>query len=639
MAKNNEKKRSSGKGLSGALDKLAPKVGQSLPVRMLCYFGCADEKFRRSAKTSRIMQWFDNLRLYHRFVCPCKRYFARSVENSRVLDILRRFLNFFYILPILYYGVMLFSAGLTVCGASAVVGFMEKVDLTSLALFDLPMMIPGLVMLLTAVPLLLTDNEPLSTLVEQSHFCRKFLCEFLGLDPVCLRRRMDQVPSGGGLFMLALLVGVAVGVFTRYVSAVLLPLIVLYVVLFVIVMTAPEAGLMMICVLLPFMAPKNLVYLCILVLFSFAVKLLRGKRSLKLTMTDVCFLLLAALIFFECILHDSGRDYGYAAILFLLIAVTGSHLLRSHGVADRFLRAMMLSSFVAIGVLAIDIGIGFVPSGMLRQIPIAEFTGAIIANFGSRGDVGLYLFLTFPFVMTSFYLSGKMSTRFSYLVYFVLFLGAFVVTKSRVILVGSVILVAMYLLMRSMRHLLTLLFGGTAALLVYFFLLPARYADYIARAFAGWDDNFMAGLSEFGSVFVGSAKRMFAGVGFEQAEGKNLYTILLSALGLVGFVMFIALMLLLIGYATVSTVRNRNSSPRLYPLMIACYTSVFGALFIATRLPVLDCPVVLLSFCLICGYTMGLGRTMRKNAVLAEAVTEEDIEFSPIFHQGGDRYE
>ncbi len=636
---NKKKRRSFVSMLTGALDRLPKLVGDSMPVRALCFFGCADEKIRRSAKDSFLVRKLGGASLYHKVVSPMKHRFAWSVETSRVLDFIKRFLNFFYILPIVYYGIVLFAAGLTMSGVSAAIGFMQGINLLSSAVFDLPMMIPGLVILLTSIPILLTDNEPLAHLVEHSRFGQRFLCGFLGLDSLSLRRKVDKIPSGGHLFILSLLVGVAIGVVTRYWNPFVIPMSILLLLIFLVVMSAPEAGLMLLAVLIPFLGPGKLVWLSILVLFSFAIKLLRGKRSLKLTLTDAAFLALAAVIWFECVVHNSGKDFGYMAILFLLVAVTGSHLLRSHGVADRFMRAMMFSSLVSIVALAAVIGLEYVPTWMLRDIPVIQYCEEIISNFGSRSGVGLYLFLTFPFVMTGFYLSGKMRTRLRYLLYAFLFLAAFVVSRSRAIVVGCVVMFGMYLLMRNTRHLLTLLFGALCGGVVYLFLLPDRYAEYVAKAFSGWDDNFLDGVFQFGKVFVDSAKRFFTGVGFEQAEGRNLYTLLLSALGLAGFVLFVGAMLLLVGYATVSTVRNRRSSPRLYPVMVACYTSVFGTLLIAGRLPVLDCPAVLLTFCMVCGFTMGMGRTMRKNAVLAEAVTEEDVEFSPIYTQGGDRYE
>ena len=176
-------------------------------------------------------------------------------------------------------------------------------------------------------------------------------------------------------------------------------------------------------------------------------------------------------------------------------------------------------------------------------------------------------------------------------------------------------------------------------ILLLLFVLPDEHVALINSHFAGSNSNILQGFSEFGRAFISSANRYFTGVGFEGVQGNDLYSYILSALGLGGFILFVLLMLVLIGYATVSVMRNRKSSPALYPAMIACYTAVFGVLFVALRMPVLDRPSILLTFILICGFTMGISRTMRKNAVLSEAVTDTDVEFSPIFSQGGDRYE
>ena len=320
-------------------------------------------------------------------------------------------------MPIVCYGLMLFGAGLTISGTSAVIGFMQGVDLLSLAVLDLPMMISGIVVLLMSFPFLLVENQPLSRLVQNSRFGSKFLCGFLGLDPISIRRPENVNLSGGWLFALSLLIGVGIGVVTRYVSVILIPLILLIIVIIAIVMTAPEAGLMLLGVLLPLLNPKQLSLFMLLVVFSFMVKLLRGKRSLKLTLTDIAFLILAAVIFFHSLFSETDSSFSYMAVLCCLIAVIGSHLLRSHGVAMRFLRALMFSAFLSILALGIDIGLQYAPAFYIRDIPLSLFSQRIITNFGSRSGVGLYLFFIFPFVMTSYYMAGKLRIRFRYLIY------------------------------------------------------------------------------------------------------------------------------------------------------------------------------------------------------------------------------
>ena len=439
--------------------------------------------------------------------------------------------------------------------------------------------------------------------------------------------------------MAALLVGVGIGVMTRYVNAVIIPMTLLSVLIVVLVMTAPESGFMLIGMMIPLLNTFRLCILVLLTLFSFLVKLLRGKRSLRMTMTDVFFLLVAFVVFVECVLKNSGKNAGYMTILFCLLAIVGSHLLRSNNVSLRFQKALMFSSAVSILALAVDTVLVYVPAWILRDIPISGFSNYVIENFGSRNRVGMFLFLMFPFVLSVFYLSEKVSARFRYLVYGLLILASFVLLQSRTIVVGGIVLLIIYLLMRSPRHLITVLLGTGIGILILLFVLPDEYKSMIGAHFADSDFNILQGFYEFGRMIATSAERYFTGVGFGLAQGNDLYTYILCALGLSGLILFVLLMLFLIGYATVSAIRNRNSSPRLYPALIACYTAIFGVLLVALRMPVLDSPLILLTFALICGFTMGISRTMRKNAVLSEAVTDTDIEFSPIFNQGGDRYE
>jgi len=366
------------------------------------------------------------------------------------------------------------------------------------------------------------------------------------------------------------------------------------------------------------------------------VKLLRGKRSLRLTTADWAMLILALLIFTNCVVNRSDIGYACMSILFCLVAVTGSHLLRSHGVAFRFQRSLMISSLITVLAVTADVAILYVPKWVLRDIPVSVFFDRVLNNFGTRDHAGLYLFLIFPFVMSAFYLSKKMRAKFCYFVYALLIFGCFVLTESRTVMIVGVLLVAMYLLMRNPRHLLTILFFGTLGVLAFVFLLPRNYTQVFINYFSDSGNRIMEGLSEFKHIFLDSATRYYTGLGFGQVQGSNLYTMALSSLGMIGFLTLVLAILLLIGYATVSTIRNRSASPRLQPIMSACYTAVFGVLFIGARLPVFNSAGVLLMFCLIYGFTMGIGRTMRKSAVLLEAATDHDVEFSPIFMQGGD---
>ena len=137
------KRRSLFRFFRDGLDKIPEKVGQSIPIRALCRIGCVDESIRRKTEGSAISRFFERLKFKKRIVTPAKRYFSCAVENSRVLEYVFRFLNFFYTMPTLFYGIMLFSVGFTLCGLAALSAFMESIEvLLSHSVLDFPMAIP-----------------------------------------------------------------------------------------------------------------------------------------------------------------------------------------------------------------------------------------------------------------------------------------------------------------------------------------------------------------------------------------------------------------------------------------------------------------------------------------------------------------
>lgn len=622
-----------------AFDRLTPLSRNSLGAKLLDRFGCADEILRSWRDDSLILamlRWRKKVRLFGRM----KTAFGSAVENSRVLQLILRILNYFYNLPIVCFGIMLFVAGLTVSFSTAVSGYMQGMkNIFSLAFLDYPMVIPGIIIFLISIPLLIFDSRSLANLVCESRFGNQFLCGFLGFDPVCLQRPPHKGHIGGRTFILSMLIGLLAGFSTLYFGVWAIPSTVLLVLTVTVVMTSPEAGFMLIAAFLPLLRHVDLYALVLLLLISFFVKVLRGKRSLHFALVDWAFLLMAVIVFLNCVVFTSSGSFATLVIVLCLIAPMASHLLQSHGVIMRFQKGLLFSSLVTVLAIVLNYLLGFFAHYTLRELPFEGFSQYVIGNFDSVAGAGLYLLMVFPFVLAKGRLSHSLYDRVRYLLYAVLILGGLFLTGSRTIALCGILVLIVYMILRTPRHLLTVFFLLLVAVPSFFFLLPDRFVDMTLDKFASSGANILAGISEFAEQFVESVERFFTGAGFAGATGSSLYTILLSSLGIVGLIAFLILMLLLLGYAYVSVTRARSACPRLMPMMTACRAALCGVLLASLRLPILDNPIVLLAFCLFCGYTMGIGRTMRRATVLAEAISDEDIEFSPIYSKGGGQYE
>lgn len=239
---------------------------------------------------------------------------AREIERSVLLGFSSRLRDMFLSAPISVFGVFSASFGLY----SSVIYIMKAVAFDYERNFTDPA--AGAVFLLLSV-CFFSSKLSVSQAFAGSRFFSFLINDFLGI-----RRTEAHEESEEGrratniMFMLGMILGLCT-IFVRPLYIVAAAALIAFAMF---VMTYPEAGVLLVFLLLPFMKTMALAATVILIAISFFVKLIRGKRVIKLALADIPVVMLAVFFFLGGVnsvdRSSSIKRCSYTFVLFLCIS-------------------------------------------------------------------------------------------------------------------------------------------------------------------------------------------------------------------------------------------------------------------------------------------------------------------------------
>ena len=295
-----------------------------------------------------------------------KNRISEAMEDSVILTKTEGFLRKLRYMPMMYYGVFLFSFGLFTTVMQAMLYFGRQTDNVSAAL-DL---FVGLTLVLLSLLIMFKGYEPMMESFRES-IAGRFVIRML--DDRTTADLPRQKHHSAGMFFAA---GLVMGVMTLFAPPLTLIGIILLIILMICVCFVPEAGACALLFALPFLAvfsiPTELSAVAILYIgVCMLFKTMVGKRSITIDFMDGWVLLFGLLVLSTGHLADQATVNSallYASMIsgyFIL-----SNLLRSHLWINRCLNAIVLSAFIVsiVGIANrfMDLGIVFMSEGADR---------------------------------------------------------------------------------------------------------------------------------------------------------------------------------------------------------------------------------------------------------------------------------
>jgi O-antigen ligase len=340
-------------------------------------------------------------------------------------------------------------------------------------------------------------------------------------------------------------------------------------VLLLMIIRDPEVGMLLSVAFCPFFAlaarpTMSLLVLVGVTLFSFVVKLLCGKRVLRLELTDAAVLLLGLLYLLGGVITQGGRASLQSALAYALlmtIYVMVANLVRSQDGVRRIIHLLIVTCTL---IALYGLWQRFVDTVDVAYVDMSLFSdlgGRVYATWENPNMLAEYLVLLLPLMLSRILQSKRWMRGAGYALCFAIAALCLVFTWSRGAWLGAMI--SLFLMMLCLSHkVLSYVLLGVLPATALFPLAPER----LARRFASignltdssvlyrlnlWkgieqmlNDHWLMGVGVGESAFCAVYSR-YALPGIESAmHSHSLYLGLLCSLGVVGLVVFgVALLL------------------------------------------------------------------------------------------------
>ena len=484
-----------------------------------------------------------------------RRFLSTILDSNYLTQKSKRGINYLCSMPLSFYGNFMLFFGLY-----TVVVYFVKLFFIDSSISD-DYIIAGVCLVLAALPMLFTKTS-LAASVKKSFIFRLIFSDAFGFTEQNYEENKVKV-KGRGNYMLFL--GLLVGMLTFFVNPLIILSVIGLVVLMLLIAAAPEIGVLLTIVSLPFLSffesPTEI--LCILIgatFFFYLLKILRGKRVFRLELVDA-FVLLFAIIIFASSFFSAGGDASFSSAAVAVVLLLGYflvvNLMRTLRWVKRCIVGLVASSAIvsAIGIFEYFFGEGGGNESWLDLSLFSDIKTRVVSLFGNPNILSTFVVMIFPFALALHCMAKRKNER---LLCFMINVGMVVCTVftwSRGSWLALIICAIIFYLMYKPK---TFRIFGAALLIVP--ALPLILPDTVVNRLASianlsdssvsyrlytWEattnaikDNFFGGVG-FGNEAFRNVYIKYAYSGMETAEhSHSLFLQLFLALGVVGVIIF-----------------------------------------------------------------------------------------------------
>lgn len=594
--------------LSG-YDRAEERFQNSYFVRMYRYF---KKKILHSEsappKREKLPEDFENLGFYEEESLPRSftDRFAQSFDSSRIIGFFGAVKERILYTPIVTYGVLVFSFALFLLLTQSLTLLFSMYSipfrfLTHLASVDkvltLAFMAAAVVLMAASLVLIFAKEVSFYAFMMESRLTGLALRRFMGLRSTAVKKEVLPRHSGK-----AFILGMIFGLVTFFVPPAQVFLFAGVLTVFFLILNLPEFGLLLTIFLLPFFSFWEHSAAAALafggtVLFGTLIKLLRGKRHLKIELIDLAAAGFLLLVLFGGIVTLGGASSFRMAAVYLLFGMlyfAVTVLVKSIEWLERCLYALMASSLIVSCLGILEWALGKARTVWQDNEVFDAIAGRVVSLWENPNVLAEFLLVTF-FVSLGCLIglkkaSGKMLALFS----FALSGACLLLTWSRGAWLGAALLFVLMLLVLSPKTFPFVLLLAAGAAMSFVFL-PDSFVERVSSILTFSDSSvlyrlniwrgcsalirrcFLTGVGVGEEAFT-SAYRDFALTGIEAApHSHSLYMQIVIELGIVGLLLFFILIVLLLRSAF-SLFRARSLKPESSVLVLALTAAVMALL-------------------------------------------------------------
>ncbi len=491
-----------------------------------------------------------------------KTSFARLVESSTIVSLYRRFVNALLCSCVRDLGVFFLSFGL----------FSLSSTLLRILMFDAPGKSPDnniiciAAALMCSIPML-ASKKSIASRLEGSAFVSFLLFDIMGISPLALRAKSTAKPHSAA----ALVLGTVTGTLTYLFEPPVIIGVLLLVILGMTLLYSPESGLLLTLAIIPLASYKVLRVVIFASTVSYLLKLLRGKRNISFSATDISVILFSTAA--ACAIGPKGLP---ALLTGCFVYLSAVNLIRSLNLLEKSINALCLGLFISsVAAAAVSVSAMF-------DVNAAEYVPLLSAI--DVGNASVLSLICAPVALFMYHNSKKSITSAAALLLFLCSTLNAVLSFSLSIWCGYLAILVIYSLMRAPKPFETIFWSILAAPFVFvlFYKLSTIYK-----------------ITPFNlpSVFKYSNPSVVIFGGAAPAAEDSLLSAIVSSGGCLLLLLFVVSLFLLFSTGITAINRSRLDSVRLF---CGSITSLIPALIYIFALPATygDMRILLMSFCI-----------------------------------------
>ena len=493
-----------------------------------------------------------------RFLRHIRGYFAESIENSYFVNGIKRRILYLIDLPVKSYGRFLLSFGIY-----TLLFYFINLLLPAIGVANEGRLNFCIAICVLSIPLIFSDKT-LVRAVYQSKMTKFIFSDIFGYREELFEAKENSNPhyfSGQSMFL-----GLVLGVLTLFINPTIIIGIIGIFALCAFVFTMPEIGILISFVFLPFFPLLRyptvfLVFIILTTLTSYIVKVIRGKRIIRMEIIDLAVVFFMLTLYLSGQISVGGMDSYLSALVasclllgyFLIV-----NLIRTEKWVYRCVYCIVFSGTLTAVIGILQYALGYAVNDWLDISLFADIYGRATATFDNPNYLAAYLAAVFPFAL---YLFNKVSGKLRLLSAFscVSIVLCVVFTWSRAAWLAIIICFVLYLVIITRKSLKYIL-GAVALTPLFSLFVPSSvvnrflsigniadsstlYRLYTWNGCINMIRDYLWGGIGYGQTAFETIYPLYAFAGIETAvHSHNLYLQIIISMGIGGLVMFAAVM-------------------------------------------------------------------------------------------------
>ena len=383
-----------------------------------------------------------------RFIRKAKQAVAKSYERSILLTKLRGISYQLLITNISTLGLFLFSFGFYIVTIQLLRQFAfhtSNVETASALI--------GLIIMVIAI-FMFFSKKNIAEAIYESVVLRTILFDYLGLRVISVAKAAKTEARRG--YNVAFVFGMLFGVLSIFVDAVTIVLVLAGIMLVSIVLSMPEAGVLITFLTLPFATTKHLILMLGLILVSYVLKLLCGRRVLRLSLIDYTVAVFLFFTIFSGIITVDSSSFQKMTffVIFMLGYFVVKNTINSPSLVRRCLYSLVASSALVSAYGLYQNFFGELSTVWQDVTVFSEINGRVVSTFENPNVLGEFLILVFPVTLALMISAKSANQRFAFFCAAGLNAACLVFTWSRGAWLGFMIATVLFFLL-SGKHFFT----------------------------------------------------------------------------------------------------------------------------------------------------------------------------------------